>query len=480
MLNLLVLAAIFFGFVNIGVRLPADSMFTGAMGERLQLLPYLVGRDLSDHPRAQWDQVLAGQARRRGVELFLLSPDGRVMAGGKEAPPAAVRQRAARYFAERRPLAGPAGRGRPPGAVPFAMQGRRPPPHPLPPGAPVDRPAPFFMQTKDPDLYWAGVPILVAGRLGFPSLHGVLVVSSDSLTGRGLFFDPLPWLVSIAGVVLFSALWWWPLIRSITRPLAQVTNATEQIAVGRFDLDLPEGRRDEIGRLSQAIKRMAVRLKALIQGHKQFLGGVAHELTSPVARIKLGLGVLEQQIPEALKPKLRSVMEDAEHMSGLLDELLSFSRAEISPSRADLRNVALLPLAERALAREGQPGADISLRVPEGLAVHADPELLVTAMCNLIRNAVRYAGLSGPILVEASRDGDAVRIAVSDNGPGVPPEDLPRIFEPFHRSDAGGPGGVGLGLSMVRTCVQACRGRVSARNRPEGGLEVVLELEPGR
>ena len=252
--------------------------------------------------------------------------------------------------------------------------------------------------------------------------------------------------------------------------------------MGQFEVQLPEKRRDEIGRLAWAINQMSLRLKALIQGHKQFLGNVAHELTSPVVRIKLGLGILEQEIPERYRPRLRQVMEDAEHMSGLLEELLSFSRAELNPARASLVDAKLLPLAQKAAQRENHSGAEISLEIPGGLTVHADPDLLTRVLCNLVRNAIRHAGMAGPIQVRAAVEGDLVRVAVIDRGPGVPEDDLPRIFEPFHQTEGGGKksSGVGLGLSIVKTCVEACGGTVSCRNLGEGGFGVAMVFQAGR
>jgi two-component system sensor histidine kinase CpxA len=104
---------------------------------------------------------------------------------------------------------------------------------------------------------------------------------------------------------------------------------------------------------------------------------------------------------------------------------------------------------------------------------------LSRALSNLIRNAVRYAGHAGPIEISAERLADGIAIRVSDSGPGVPPSELSRIFDPFYRVEASRSretGGAGLGLAIVKTCVEACRGTVQARNRNPTGLEVTLRL----
>lgn len=111
--------------------------------------------------------------------------------------------------------------------------------------------------------------------------------------------------------------------------------------------------------------------------------------------------------------------------------------------------------------------------------VQADPELLARAIGNLLRNALRYAGHAGPVTLRAVAEGDHVSVTIADVGPGVPPEALPKLGEPFFRPDAARTreeGGTGLGLAIVRTCAEACRGTVTFRNRQPTGLEAELKL----
>jgi two-component system sensor histidine kinase CpxA len=120
------------------------------------------------------------------------------------------------------------------------------------------------------------------------------------------------------------------------------------------------------------------------------------------------------------------------------------------------------------------------MEVPGELVVRADAELLTRALSNLLRNAVRYAGECGPITVCAQREQDKVKITVADRGPGVPANDLPRLFDPFYRADASRDretGGVGLGLAIVKTCIESCGGAVACRNLEPAGLEVTIRLQ---
>jgi len=135
----------------------------------------------------------------------------------------------------------------------------------------------------------------------------------------------------------------------------------------------------------------------------------------------------------------------------------------------------------RALEREISPSMDVAVAVDPKLRVLAEPEYLFRAISNILRNAVRYAGYAGPIRVAVGSDTDGAWITVSDSGPGVPEDSLEEIFAPFYRLDPARTeetGGVGLGLSIVRTCVEACGGTVRCRNLKPSGLEVGIRLQP--
>jgi len=226
---------------------------------------------------------------------------------------------------------------------------------------------------------------------------------------------------------------------------------------------------------------MSSRLAALIGGQKRLLGDVAHELSSPIARIKLGLAIIEHRVEEDkdLK-KVQSVIEDAEHMSSLVSELLSFSRAEINPQRVELSPVSLHAVIEKAVRREQTEQAPITCHVDPELRAQAHAELLVRALSNLLRNAVRYASAGGPIEVIACQQDNHVLIEVKDHGPGVPEGLLEQLFAPFFRPEPSRDrktGGAGLGLAIVKTCVEACKGSVVARNRKPNGLSVTISLD---
>jgi len=223
---------------------------------------------------------------------------------------------------------------------------------------------------------------------------------------------------------------------------------------------------------------MAGQLDRFAHGQKRFMGDVAHELTSPIARMQTALAILEESgLDRDPTSYYASLREELDEMSRLVAELLEFSKAAMQ-SEIRLGPVALAQLVTDVIHREGG-GAQVETDVPETLTASAEPKLLARALGNVVRNAVRYAGHAGPILISAVARPGHVEIMVTDTGPGVPPESLPRLFDAFYRPDAARTreaGGAGLGLAIVKTCVEACGGAVAARNRSSRGLQVIMAL----
>ncbi len=163
-------------------------------------------------------------------------------------------------------------------------------------------------------------------------------------------------------------------------------------------------------------------------------------------------------------------------MSQLVSELLAFARSGIKGAEPQLRSVRLLPLVEQVCSREAS-NCEVRIVIDESAAVLAEPDLLSRALANVLRNAARYA--PGTLTVTAKPDHDKVRLLISDRGPGVPPAALQSLFEPFYRLEpdrARATGGSGIGLAIVKTCIEACRGTVAARNLSPSGLEISIVL----
>lgn len=490
-LNLALVAAALAVFFAFQPQVNLYTIFGQQGSNRLRSAGMLLSHDLNQTPRANWSGVLARHAAIHGVGFALVLEDGSRFFSTDMDLPDAVKTRA-RKVLRRKP---PWGRFSPPGAsgdlqrhskdhsldgvADFLKEestGRKAPGH----FEAHHRKPPLMMRTRQPTRYWSGIRIPLFLEPSAPPAPALLLAVSDSVTGKGFFFDPLPWMIIAAAVILISVLLWVPMVRNITRPLARMTLATEEIAKGRFDVSIHEPRTDEIGRLARAVSHMTSRLSAFVKGQKRFLGDVAHELGAPIARIQFGLGALEQRVQGENRRRVVEVMEDVDHMSKLVSELLAFSRAEMNTKTVRLETMDLLPVVQEAVKRETTPETEIIAEVDPGIRVVASFELLTRALANILRNAVKYAGYTGPIYVSAERRRDEVVIEVRDNGPGVSEDLLDQLFEPFFRPEPSrdrDSGGVGLGLAIVKTCVETCRGTISARNLEPKGFAVTITLK---
>ncbi|MEO6393274.1 MAG: HAMP domain-containing sensor histidine kinase, partial [Pyrinomonadaceae bacterium] len=283
-------------------------------------------------------------------------------------------------------------------------------------------------------------------------------------------------------IIVVSILFWFPLLRGITRSVGQMTAATESIADEQFDVRVDQTRSDELGRLGAAINQLATRLSGFVHGQKRFMGDISHELNSPLARMQFALDILEMRTGEANRSYITDVRDEVELMSRLVTELLDYSRARIKGTEVEREPLVLLPLVDEVIEREAKPPALVSLNIESGVSVLAQRELLSRALSNIVRNALRYGGEDGAIDISALTTNGKVQITVSDQGPGVPTEELERLFDPFYRvaSDrARTSGGSGLGLAIVRSCIEACGGTVTPHNREPAGLAVVITLDAG-
>lgn len=528
LLNLAFLGAAAWIFARVQLRFGLDSLLAGPVNDRLQQMSEVISRQISERPPTEWPRILESSASSYHVQLALFRNDGQPLAGTVPTPPPAV----VRKITEVRLRDGQRDRpedqrDRPPQDRPpeprrdFAPNPPRDasnpppderrrqdqPPHPErpreqgPPPPAIQGGFPkSILHTRQPDLYWIFIRMPVVDRSTRPPVPITLVLATSSLRGGGLLFDFTPWVIGGAAVFALSVLMWLPLVRGITRALRQMTGAAEAIAQGRFETQVPADRADELGRLGTALNDMSGRLREFFTGQKRFLGDIAHELCSPLARMEMALGILDQRADEKQHAYVADVREELRHMSELVHELLSFSKAGVGGKNVEVKPVTLAALAGRVVARETKDRGGVIVDIPAQLAVLAEPELLSRALGNVIRNALRYASPtnagtgdgfsyrpsmqadgrpSGPIMVSAREVGDRVILSVTDSGPGVPESALHRLFDPFFRPESARTretGGAGLGLAIVKSCVEACNGTVTARNVTPSGLQVEFSL----
>ena len=508
LLNLALLAGVGWLVIEQQTRFGFDSLLAGRAGDRIRLVADLVIRELNENPQEQWNAVLARFSATYPLEFHLLGREGNVVAG----PPVVIPPEVAARLSQMRgpppqpprfwPAGSQPGRGPdgPDASARWASRGISQGPAassprtrvrasfrgaldgatnrcPIPPSA-VPR-LPGFVRAGNPKRYWVLVHAPVGHRM--PGGPITLAMVSSNLSAGGLILDYVPFLWAGAIALALSVLFWLPLIRSITRSIGAMRDATVCIADGRFEIRVDARRRDELGALGLAINHMSERLAGLMNGQRRFLSDVAHELCAPLSRLQMALGILESRAPEGDRERLLDVREEVDHVAGLVNELLSFSRAALNSGKIQLAPVAIRPLLEKVAHRESVEGVKLDLECPDDLQAQGDSDLLERALGNLLRNAIRYAGQAGPITVRGAERENEVQIEVADRGPGVPEAVLPELFDPFFRVDTSRTretGGVGLGLTIARTCIEACNGTIAARNLTPSGLFVKISL-PG-
>lgn len=493
-LHLAILGLAFFLFVHWQLRLGLDSLLSGAAGERMSAFGEAVIARAGDLPLRRWNDAIQPLAAAKHLAALVFDPADLISFPVAVPPDVLIRARTALPPPRLNP--GPPAGGPPPPRPEFdPSDGRPPPPEAgegnrpprpqaelaVPPGGqaagwvPTCRPA-FLMHAANGDGYWAGVLLHLPARGKPPRQPILLLIRADRLDGSGMFFDFKPWLWGGLAVLLLSLAFWTPFVWGITRYLHRLTAAADSIAAGRFQVSLPPRGHDELGNLGRTIEAMAARLEHLIAGQKRFLGDAAHELCAPLARIRTGLGILEMKLSTADLTALASIEADTAELATLVEEILAFSRAGARAPAC--QTLAVEPLVREVIAREA-PDMAVELAIPPGLTAMADPLLLARALGNLVRNARLHAGAQPRVTIHATEEPQAAAITVTDDGPGVPPGELPRLFEPFYRLDRSrsrDTGGSGLGLAIVRSAIETCGGTATASLPAAGGFAVTLRL----
>ncbi|MBI4754639.1 MAG: HAMP domain-containing protein [Betaproteobacteria bacterium] len=298
------------------------------------------------------------------------------------------------------------------------------------------------------DLPTAGAPV----RVGFPASR-VAVQPSLAL---------LIILAVGAVVALITSAW---LAHWLTTPLRRLAAATQHIGQGRRPAALAETGPTELATLARQFNRMGEQVEELLANRTTLLAGISHDLRSPLARIRLALGMLSEK-PE--RDLLERVMRDVDGMNDLIARCLEVSRDFAEKDSTDLNLCDLLAaiVGEHAGAGteiRGHKGPDCRLRVR--------PLALRRILSNLVDNAARY-GAGQPVDIEYRIAGDAVEICVLDRGPGIPEDEREAVFRPFHRlepSRSSRTGGSGLGLAIVRQIAVTNGWSVTLNPRPGGG-----------
>jgi signal transduction histidine kinase len=327
-------------------------------------------------------------------------------------------------------------------------------------------------------------PIEVAG-----STVGWLILRGDAFVPRGGesdFFRRVNNTLLLGAVAAFAvALVAGALAaRSLTRPLRDLTAATQAVASGDFERVVEVGSRDELGALAESFNQMSRALAESRRLRRQMTADIAHELRTPLSIILGHLDALEDRVLADPAEAVRVVRDETERLARLVDDLRTLTRADAGELALAKRPAGAVDIVGRALAAfQPQAAAKhiaLSADLESGLEpIELDPDRILQVLANLLANAVFHTPDGGRIHLTCHATSTGIRFRVQDSGPGFAPEDLERVFDRFYRSDHARrreDGGSGLGLAIARSIVEAHGGRIEARNVPAGGAEIILDL----
>jgi two-component system sensor histidine kinase CpxA len=276
---------------------------------------------------------------------------------------------------------------------------------------------------------------------------------------------------------------WW-LARYVSQPVERLQSSARSLAAGNLDSRVGEEfsrRQDELGVLARDFDTMADHVRELIASKESLLRAMSHELRSPLARLRVALS-LARRGSDVTRQYDRIELE-AERLDVIIGQML-----QLSHLRAVEPNLPRVPVDLTTLLTEVVEDARIEATAANKLVewsptmsveIEGDHDLMRSAIENVLRNAVRFTKEGTPVEVEMTREGGDTRIIIEDHGPGVPENELAKIFEPFHRvaeSRDRDSGGTGLGLAITARIVNLYGGEVTARNRDGGGLSVEIKL----
>jgi two-component system sensor histidine kinase CpxA len=343
------------------------------------------------------------------------------------------------------------------------------------------RPLPRHLQQWVPQAIKPGVE-RIRGR------HLMLSVALPDVTPKCFLIteiDPgslhgVPIWVRVLAAVFVFGLVSLLLARALTHQIRPLRQAAQRMADGDLSGRVAITGKDEISALGADFNLMAERLNNLLHSQRQLVRDVSHELRSPLARLRVALELAERA--EDRKKALSRIEQEADELERLVTELLSLSRLESGQAGLERHRLRLDELIAKVVTDAQFEAEAESIQVSytaEPVTLEGDGVLLRSAVENVIRNAIRHTAPKSQVNVLLVRDREVCRVQVRDAGPGVDESQLESIFNPFTRTaDARDrdSGGYGLGLAIARRAMQVHGGEASARNLPQGGLEIVLSL----
>jgi len=352
-----------------------------------------------------------------------------------------------------------------------------------------ERPNPWFEENANPGLpRRTGVAVVRSVELS----NGMrLVVGRDVVERRGYSAIILQsFLVGVAGIIVFSLIAGGITARRVLRRIDTIRDTSTKIMSGNLSERVPVTRRnDEFDGLATNLNAMLDRIEQLLQGLKEVTDNVAHDLKTPLTRLRnKAEAALRDTASEASREEaLEAVIVESDRLIQTFNALLMIARVEAGAPSGVLSEINVSEIVSDVAELYGPVAEDAGIEVVDRVApdvrLKANRELIGQAMVNLLENAIKYArpedGSAGRIVVELQRDADLVRIVVADNGPGIPEAERKRVLERFVRlEESRSEPGSGLGLALVNAVARLHDGQFRIEDNAPG-VRAVLELPAG-
>lgn len=294
-------------------------------------------------------------------------------------------------------------------------------------------------------------------------------------------------LLLLVFALLVSGIVSYTLATAIARPVRKLRDATVTLADGNLQVRVADSigkRRDEFGMLAHDFDTMASKLQRAAEQQTELSRNISHELRSPLARMRVAVELARRKAGEL--SEFERLDDEAERLDALIGQILTYTKLESDSDRrtsiVDLADVAS-EVAENVnfeCKSVGANGVSVLTETQEDVRTTGHHEVLLSAVENIVRNAVRHSPPNGVVRIATGSSDTDVSIEIMDDGPGVTPDELELLFNPFYRTkksaETNATGGTGLGLAIARRAVELHGGQIVARNRDSGGLSVLIRL----
>ena len=319
-----------------------------------------------------------------------------------------------------------------------------------------------FVQTLNPPRLSGSAQLLV-GRTTADGSYTVLVTTSlvHVAEASNVLSTLLP--LAAAMIFLFAMSAAWLFSEWFTKPLRQLSSAARQMAMGNYAVQVDSTRNDELGTLARDFNHMAAEVQHAAQMQRELLANVSHDLRTPLTLIK-GYAETVRDLTGDDKAhrdeQMNIIVDETDRLTALVSSVMELSKVTSGADRCQRVHFDMGQLCDEVCERYdavcAQNNWHLELELPDReLPVYADPEMMQRALHNLLGNAMHHIGADGIFILRAAPCTEGVRIEVEDHGPGIPPEDLPYIFDRYYRSRSdAGKQGTGLGLSITKAIFQ--------------------------